>query len=230
MSNIANCKQCGKTFEQKRSDHLFCSAKCVAAHYRDIPNPDMIHAAKEHRNIHYCEECGMPFWTNDYAERGGKRAPKYDSPKCKQKAYRARGKEAQPQAERRYTTEGKNRAEYDHERRDREQAERDQRSEYDRFQREQAEFQECMRRHQEQRERYEQRNQQNRQNSQSHSTLNNHEKACQILGVTEPLNASKIKKAYYKAMKLVHPDIYKGKDATQKAQAVNWAYEYLKSN
>lgn len=172
----------------------------------------------------------MPFWINDYAERGGKRAPKYDSPNCKQKAYRARNKEAQPQAERRYTTEGQNRAEYDQQRREREQQEHAQREEYDRERARRAseEFEEAARRASDYQRRQEESNR--RQSNTHHSTLNNHEKACRILGVEEPLNASKIKKAYYKAMKLVHPDIYKGRDATQKAQAVNWAYEYLKSN
>lgn len=228
MYDIANCKQCGKTFEQKRSDHLFCSARCVAAHYRDIPNPDMIHAAKEHHNLHYCEECGMPFYTNDYAERTGKRAPKYDSPKCKQKAYRARGKDAQQQAERRYTSNGESQA---NDANENEQDHARQQREHNRAEQERQDH--------ENRERQRQRDQQYYNeyfNGQNHYSRNygnqgqegNHEKACRILGIQEPLNRTKVKKAYYAAMKKVHPDIYKGKDATQKAQDVNWAYEYLK--
>jgi hypothetical protein len=212
MSTLSACRQCGRSFEPKRSDHLFCSAKCVAAYYRANPNPEYIHAEKEQHHWHYCEECGVPFAVNDYAQRGGKRAPTYCSPKCKQKAYRQRGKDTQPQAERRYTTEGANRAEYD-----RQQAER--RAENERIKQEY----DRQRRQQQQQER-----QRQQAANDPYEGMSKYEKAYMILGVKEPLTKTKLRKAYYAAMKKVHPDVYKGDDATQKAQAINWAYEFLK--
>lgn len=103
MKETRYCRQCHAPFEAKRDDHRFCCAAHVAAWYRDNPNPDYIHAEKEHIHAHYCEHCGVPYNVNDYAQRGGQRVPKYCSPKCKQAAYRARGKANQQQAERRHS-------------------------------------------------------------------------------------------------------------------------------
>jgi DnaJ domain len=95
------CKNCYVSFTKGRHDQQFCSAKCVAAYYRNVENPEYIHEPKDHNHLHWCEQCGKGFRTNDYAERGGKREPKYCSTACKQKAYRARGKATQQQAHRR---------------------------------------------------------------------------------------------------------------------------------
>ena len=102
MAQYRNCARCGGRFEYKRFDHWFCSGACCAAYYREHDNPTYIHAELPHDKPHVCEECGTPYDVNAYAERGGKRAPKYCSPKCKQKAYRDRGKATQEQAQRRY--------------------------------------------------------------------------------------------------------------------------------
>jgi DnaJ domain len=96
------CRNCYVPFKPSRSDHWFCSGRCVAQFYRDHPNPEMIHADLPHDKPHVCEQCGQPYHVNDYAERGGKRTPKYCSGKCKQAAYRARNQTTQEQARRRY--------------------------------------------------------------------------------------------------------------------------------
>jgi len=103
--NDRYCRQCGVRFEPSRSDQWFHDAKCVAQFYRDNPNPQYIHAPNTNENWHTCENCGVDYWVNDYAERGGKRAPKYHSVACKQAAYRARSKASQEQAARRSTAD-----------------------------------------------------------------------------------------------------------------------------
>ncbi len=103
MNETRYCWQCGTEFIATRDDHHFCAPKCVAAYYRDHQNPEYIHAEKAHEHVHFCEECGYPFIVNDYAQRGGKREPKYCSTACKQKAYRKRAKSTQQQAGRRYS-------------------------------------------------------------------------------------------------------------------------------
>lgn len=95
------CRQCGERFTYTRDDQQFHSPACVAKFYRENPNPQYIHAANMDEHWHTCEWCGVDFFVNGYAERGGKRAPKYHSVACKQAAYRARGKATQEQAARR---------------------------------------------------------------------------------------------------------------------------------
>lgn len=102
MAETRHCLNCNVPFEAKRSDHYFHNGACKAAYYRSHPNPAFRHADLPHDEPHVCEQCGQPFQVNAYAERGGKRKPKYCSPKCKQAAYRARGQEPQEQAHRRY--------------------------------------------------------------------------------------------------------------------------------
>lgn len=102
MTKQRRCLYCDGPFEAKRSDHYFHSGACKAAFYRAHPNPEQVHAELPHDEPHVCEQCGQPFTVNAYAERGGQRAPKYCSIKCKQAAYRARSQEPQEQARRRY--------------------------------------------------------------------------------------------------------------------------------
>lgn len=97
------CRQCGQRFTYTRDDQQFDTPACVAKFYRENPNPQYIHAANMDEYWHTCEQCGVDFFVNGYAERGGKRSPKYHSVACKQKAYRARGKATQEQAARRST-------------------------------------------------------------------------------------------------------------------------------
>lgn len=99
------CRQCGARFSYTRDDQQFHSPACVAKFYRENPNPQYIHAANMDEFWHTCEHCGVDFFVNGYAERGGKRAPKYHSVACKQAAYRARGKATQEQAARRSTAD-----------------------------------------------------------------------------------------------------------------------------
>lgn len=102
------CRQCGIKFEYTRDDQQFHSPACVAKFYRENPNPQYIHEENTEEFWHECEWCGVAFFVNAYAQRGGQRAPKYHSNACKQAAYRARGKETQDQAARRGTnTSGK---------------------------------------------------------------------------------------------------------------------------
>ncbi len=101
MSKQRFCRQCGQPFTYTRDDQQFDSPACVAKFYRENPNPQYIHAANMDEYWHECEYCGVEFFVNGYAERGGKRAPKYHSSACKQAAYRARGKATQEQAARR---------------------------------------------------------------------------------------------------------------------------------
>lgn len=101
MDKFRYCRQCGTRFSYTRDDQQFCSPKCVAQFYRDNPNPEYIHAANMDEFWHDCEYCHTSYFVNGYAQRGGKRAPKYCSVKCKQAAYRVRKQEVQDQAARR---------------------------------------------------------------------------------------------------------------------------------
>lgn len=103
MDKSRYCRQCGTKFTYSRDDQQFCTPKCVAQFYRDNPNPEYIHAANMDEFWHECENCHVEYFVNGYAQRGGKRAPKYCSVKCKQAAYRVRKQEVQDQAARRNT-------------------------------------------------------------------------------------------------------------------------------
>lgn len=91
MENKNRCKQCYESLKDKRHDAVFCSPRCAAQWARDNGQyRDRFHTEKEETNFKPCQECGTYFYYNEYAERGGKRAPQYCSNKCRQKAYRAR--------------------------------------------------------------------------------------------------------------------------------------------
>jgi DnaJ domain len=88
-SNV--CLNCSKTFEHIRGDARFCEPRCAAAWARNEGAfRDRFHAPKQEQNGADCEFCGTAFLYNDYAERGGQRRPKFCSNKCRQAAYRAR--------------------------------------------------------------------------------------------------------------------------------------------
>jgi len=195
-----HCKQCGKPFYFKRYDHMFCSGACVAKFYRENPNPEFIHAQNNGRHTFDCEHCGNDFDVNDYAFRGGQRRPKYCSPKCKQAAYRARGKATQEQAKRRYDgSTGKNDQRQDSGR----QNHTDDRS----------------------------------QGKKSHSNgsgsywqgyKSKTDAARAILGLGDKYTAREARAAWTRLLRQFHPDINPAPDATEVAQKINWAYEYLK--
>lgn len=75
-----------------RDDKCFCSDVCKAQYHRDNGSPD-IHRELEIELPHSCGVCGVLFFVNGYAERGGERRPLYCSGKCRQKAYRLRKKQ-----------------------------------------------------------------------------------------------------------------------------------------
>jgi DnaJ-class molecular chaperone len=52
--------------------------------------------------------------------------------------------------------------------------------------------------------------------------------ACEILGVSENDTLKDITKKYRKLARKYHPDINKDKDATEKTQQINDAYDYIK--
>lgn len=208
MSN-RNCVQCGIGFLAKRPDHFFCSGKCVAAYYRDNPNPAYIHRELPHDKPHVCEWCGVPYSINDYAERGGKRAPKYCSPKCKQAAYRARGAGAQEQARRRYDSG------FSGENGNQREGQRDNRRASGNG-------------HHERQEQRQEKRQEHRRPSMGRTGMDA-QKAWRILGVSPNAPIGAIREAYRREAKKYHPDINKAPDAEAKMKDINAAYEFLKA-
>lgn len=201
MADVRNCRQCFTRFTAKRQDHYFCSARCVAAHYRDNPNPEYIHAEKEHIHKHFCEFCGSPYDINDYAERGGKRTPKYCSGRCKQAAYRARGDAGKQQAERRYragSTKGTN------------TGKQQQNSSKGRSSGNAG--------------------QSNGTSTYWKGYKSKWEAARAILNVQEGFTKADLKKAWKDLLRTKHPDVNKSPDATEVTKQINWAYEYLSEN
>lgn len=200
MSVQRNCRYCGVSFTADRDDHWFHSPACVAAYYRQNPNPEYIHEEKDHTHLHFCEFCGKGFFVNDYAQRGGKRAPKYCSPKCKQAAYRARGKGTQQQADRRYSgpTGGK---QGEQQRQQRQQntgagagAGASQAGASDGFW-------------------------SNRNKGLKEAYL--------LLGLAHGATLEEVKRAYRKLMSEWHPDRNHAPNATDMTQRINWAYQYI---
>lgn len=89
------CKNCGQFFNTSRIDARFCGPNCKAEYARTNGYyRERYHAEKEELNVKACEHCGQGFAFNDYAKRGGQRAAKYCSSKCRKAANRAKGKDA----------------------------------------------------------------------------------------------------------------------------------------
>lgn len=208
MTTWRHCKRCAKGFDAKRPDHHFCCAACVAAWYRENPNPEFIHAEKDHIHEHYCEHCGIPYNVNDYAQRGGKREPKYCSPKCKQAAYRQRMKGTQEQAQRRYSSTGSGSKSGTGSKQQNTGSRQQNRA-----------------------------NGGSRANSGQSSGQSDFWKgfsgkwaaAQAILGVRSDVTAKELRAAYMKLVKMWHPDINKSPDAETMTKKINWAYDYLKT-
>jgi hypothetical protein len=209
MNEKRYCKRCAKGFEAKRPDHFFCSGACVAAWYRENPNPEFIHAEKDHIHDHYCEHCGIPYKVNDYAERGGKREPKYCSPRCKQAAYRVRQKFTQEQAQRRYSagqggSSGKKQQQQQDTGKSRQNAGNGASGS---------------------------KSGQSSGQSGFWKGFNSKWTAAQtILGVRSDVTAKELRAAYMGLIKQWHPDLNKSPDAETMTKKINWAYEYLKTN
>lgn len=202
MSDSRFCKRCGKRFDAKRPDHFFCCAACVAAWYRENANPEFIHAEKDHIWEHYCEHCGVPYKVNDYAQRGGKREPKYCSPKCKQAAYRQRMKGSQEQAQRRYSGSTGSKQQ---------NTGKQQQNAGNGGSRANS-------------------GQSNGQSEFWKGFSGKWAAAQTILGVRSDVTAKELRAAYMKLVRQWHPDVNKSPDAETMTKKINWAYEYLKTN
>lgn len=99
---MKKCKYCGSELPfPRRDDSDYCdNPSCrsylhqeIGRGYRGEITTHLIHEEKPWIHPYSCEVCGKGFEVNDYAERGGKRVPKYCSAACKQKAYRQRKKD-----------------------------------------------------------------------------------------------------------------------------------------
>lgn len=217
------CRQCGERFTYTRDDQQFHSPACVAKFYRENPNPQYIHAANMDEYWHICEQCGVQFFVNGYAERGGKRAPKYHSVACKQAAYRARGKATQEQAARRSTADNGSAPKQDS---PKSSAPPHNSSGKQQQQRQGAPpppppppRQSAPPDPSAPRWKY--------VGSSRHDTKAFAE-ALGILDLTTLPSASVLRKAYRAKIALWHPDRNTSPHATAWAQAINWAYDYLK--
>lgn len=82
-----SCLYCNVPFEPGRSDQMFCSDKCGSAYWKEHGTTHN-HKDLPHFNCKDCEQCGNQFWYNDYAQRGGKRIPKFCSSRCRVKFHR----------------------------------------------------------------------------------------------------------------------------------------------
>lgn len=222
MSKQRFCRQCGQPFTYTRDDKQFDSPACVAKFYRENPNPQYIHAANMDEYWHECEFCGVEFYVNGYADRGGKRAPKYHSVACKQAAYRARGKANQQQAARRSTA-------------DNGAAPKSSGSGNTKANRQQAGSQQQQQQQsappppppppaqkQPPAPQWKYVGTKGKSNPAMIEALN-------ILGlVYGQYQPDEVRKAYKRCMVKWHPDKNPSPHATAWAQAINWAYEYLK--
>lgn len=193
------CAQCGKRFSANRVDANWCSGACAAKYYRDNPNPEYIHAKKEHVHWYECDYCKQAYVVNDYAKRSGKRTPRFCSVKCKQASWRYTQKE---QAARRQEQEtrpgGDNRQRTEREKQDQQDARRE----------------------------YKQQNQGGNGGYKSTGYPKERDPYV-ILGIDQSATTAQITAAWKAMIKKYHPDVYKNDDATAKAQAVNWAYDWL---
>lgn len=237
MAHFRYCRNCGVKFEYTRDDQQFDTPACVAAYYRTNPNPEHIHAENLNQHWYECLWCGVQFWVNDYADRGGKRTPKYCSVKHKQAAYRARGQSTQDQAAQRNTgkTQDESRKE----------------SASARGQKDTGGFSGTA-------SDWRNKTKGNEHASNSGSGASTPPsggkngipedqnapkwkyvgsnsrlsgvvaEACVILGVQYGTSGEALKAAYMKAIKHWHPDRNKSPYAGKWAQAINWAYDFLK--
>lgn len=82
-----SCMNCGKTFDPSRSDQMFCGDICGSAWWK-AHGTTHTHKDLPHFNCKDCEQCGNQFWYNDYAQRGGKRVPKFCSTRCRVRNHR----------------------------------------------------------------------------------------------------------------------------------------------
>jgi len=209
MGDLRYCKRCGMSFDCKRPDHFFCSGACVAAWYRENPNPEYIHAEKDHIHDHYCEHCGSPYKVNDYAQRGGKREPKYCSPKCKQAAYRQRQKFTQEQAKRRYNA-GQSGSSRNQQHQQQNTGNSQQNAGNGRSSANNG--------------------QSGGQSDFWKGFASRWAAAEAILGVGHGSTSKDVRAAWMRLLKQWHPDINKSPDAETMTKKINWAYEYLKHN
>jgi hypothetical protein len=66
---------------------MFCSDRCGSAYWK-VHGTTHKHKDLPHFNCKDCEQCGNQFWYNDYAQRSGKRVPKFCSTRCRVRSFR----------------------------------------------------------------------------------------------------------------------------------------------
>ena len=206
MNVKKTCKQCGTTYSANRADSEFCSGRCCAKWYRENATSEAaFHAARERHHVYTCEECGDEFWVNDYGKRGGARAPRFCSTRCRVRNHRAVHAEMGAQEGWKDANENRKRPPSEKAKQQQQQRERE-------------------RQQQQQRERQ----QRERQQRSSSSSSKSHS-FWKVLGVAEFAPFDECKRAWKELIKRYHPDVYKGEDATERAQEINAAFDYVKT-
>jgi predicted nucleic acid-binding Zn ribbon protein len=83
------CVNCGRWFQPSRNDNVFCGDRCKAQYSRRTGHDAYIHTDPA-SFTRRCDHCGVSYRYSEHAKRGGSRAPKYCSDRCRQAAYRGR--------------------------------------------------------------------------------------------------------------------------------------------
>ena len=198
---IYKCKQCGRTMGGNRSDASFCSDECKAAWHRDRTS-NAQHETKQPGEVHARK------WRDaiGYCEHCGSSFAYND--------YADRGGQRRPK----YCSNNCRQAAF----RARKKAEAA-------AQQEQQQRQEQQR--QEQQRQRQQGQRQRKRVEWDRPRASDVRLPHEVLGV--PMNCNnwaEIKAAYRGLMKQYHPDVYKGEDATARAQEINRAFEWFKSH
>jgi len=218
------CKNCYKSYEATRADSEFCSGKCCAKWYRDNETTEAaFHAARERHHVYNCEYCGDEFWINDYGVRGGKRAPRFCSTKCRVASHRADHAEMGHQegwkdanTNRQTPPKGSKGQTWD-------DFTRDQKKRAEEYDRQWKAYQDAEEKRKKQRE--EQEEQARKRRKQSHYTQ---ESSWTVLGVPVGASIDECRRAWRKLVNQYHPDRCKDPDALQKTQQINSAWDDVK--
>lgn len=96
------CKYCGaKLNREDRDDRTYCDkSTCRSKYHQEIGRGyrggvthHLVHEDLSWKHPHTCDQCGKFFFVNDYAQRSGKRVPRFCSSACKMREYRGRKKD-----------------------------------------------------------------------------------------------------------------------------------------
>lgn len=231
-AKFKKCIACDVSFEYVRDDAKFCTPRCAAQWARDEGAfRERFHKEKDEHNGYDCEFCGKAFLYNDYAQRGGERRPKFCSNKCRQAAYRARkgifaGKtshwddarnnkqqrtgggvgggterEKQDYEDKRRAEDARSKARADGTKKDTSRGPKKETKDTSR-------------------------NQTKKDTSQSRWESKD---PYTVLGVLRNSSSNDIKQAWRALMRIYHPDVNQSADATIISQAINRAYDMLRS-